>query len=144
MSVMASRPVVRWAVPAGVVAVVLGAAVLSNSLRASASVPLPQRSPAQLLVDLQQANLTGVSGTVIENADLGLPALPNSVGGDGSADLNALVTGSHTMRVWYSGPDKLRVALIGALAESDIVRNGSRRLDLEQRGQERGALHDQG
>jgi outer membrane lipoprotein-sorting protein len=125
MSVMASRPVVRWAVPAGVVAAVLGAAVLSNSLRASASVSLPQRSPAQLLVDLQRANLTGVSGTVIENADLGLPALPNSVGGDGSADLNALVTGSHTMRVWYSGPDKLRVALIGALAESDIVRNGS-------------------
>jgi outer membrane lipoprotein-sorting protein len=125
MSVMASRPVVRWAVPAGVVAAVLGAAVLSNSLRASASVSLPQRSPAQLLVDLQQANLTGVSGTVIENADLGLPALPDSVGGDGSADLNALVTGSHTMRVWYSGPDKLRVALIGALAESDIVRNGS-------------------
>ena len=125
MSVMASRPVVRWAVPAGVVAAVLGAAVLSNSLRASASVSLPQRSPAQLLVDLQQANLTGLSGTVIENADLGLPALPNGLGGDGSADLNALVTGSHTMRVWYSGPDKLRVALIGALAESDIVRNGS-------------------
>lgn len=125
MSVMASRPVVRWAVPAGVLVAVLGAAVLSNSLRASASVPLPQRSPAQLLVDLQRANLTGVSGTVIENADLGLPALPDSVGGDGSANLNALVTGSHTMRVWYSGPDKLRVALIGALAESDIVRNGS-------------------
>jgi outer membrane lipoprotein-sorting protein len=103
---------------------VLGAGVLSNSLRASASVTLPQRSPAQLLVDLQQANLTGVSGTVTERADLGLPALPSGMGGDGSADLNSLVTGSHTLRVWYSGPDKVRVALIGALNESDVIRNG--------------------
>jgi outer membrane lipoprotein-sorting protein len=125
MSVMASRPVVRWAVPAGVLVAVLGAGVLSNSLRASASVPLPERSPAQLLVDLQRADLTGVSGTVTERADLGLPALPNGAGGDGSADLNSLVTGSHTLRVWYSGPDKLRVALIGALEESDVISNGT-------------------
>jgi outer membrane lipoprotein-sorting protein len=125
MSVMASRPVVRWAVPAGVVVAVLGAAVLSNSLRASASVTLPDRTPAQLLVDVAQSNLTGVSGTVTERADLGLPTLPNGVGGEGSANLNALVTGSHTLRVWYSGPDKVRIALLGALDESDVIRNGS-------------------
>jgi outer membrane lipoprotein-sorting protein len=125
MSVMASRPVVRWAVPAGVLVAVLGAAVLSNSLRASASVTLPDRTPAQLLVDVAQANLTGVSGTVTERADLGLPTLPNGVGGNGSANLNALVTGSHTLRVWYSGPDKVRIALLGALDESDVIRNGS-------------------
>lgn len=124
MSVMASRPVARWAVPAGVLVAVLGAAVLSNSLRASASVSLPDRSPAQLLVDLQKANLTGVSGTVTEKADLGLPSLPG-IGGDGSADLNSLITGTHTLRVWYSGPDKVRVALVGALQESDVIRNGS-------------------
>jgi outer membrane lipoprotein-sorting protein len=104
---------------------VLGAGVLSNSLRASASVTLPQRSPAQLLVDLQKANLTGVSGTVTERADLGLPALPDSIGGDGSASLNSLITGTHTLRVWYSGPDKVRVALIGTLQESDVIRNGT-------------------
>jgi len=125
MSVMASRPVARWAVPAGVLVAVLGAAVLSNSLRASASVSLPDRSPAQLLVDLQKANLTGVSGTVTERADLGLPTLPDGIGGDGSADLNSLITGTHTLRVWYSGPDKVRVALVGALQESDVIRNGS-------------------
>src|ERR1700743_3678138 len=104
MSVMASRPVVRWAVPAGVLVAVLGAAVLSNSLRASASVTLPDRTPAQLLVDVAQANLTGVSGTVTERADLGLPTLPNGVGGDGSADLNALVTGSPPPGGWFFGP----------------------------------------
>jgi outer membrane lipoprotein-sorting protein len=104
---------------------VLAAGVLSNSLRASASVSLPDRSPAQLLVDLQKANLTGVSGTVTERADLGLPTLPTGFGGDGSANLNSLITGTHTLRVWYSGPDKMRVALIGALQESDVIRNGT-------------------
>jgi outer membrane lipoprotein-sorting protein len=99
--------------------------VLSTQLRAAAAVGLPQRSPTQLLVDVQSSNLTGVSGTVVEKADLGLPALPDSLGGSGSSQLNSLVSGSHTLRVWYSGPDRTRVALLGARGESDIIRNGN-------------------
>jgi len=34
------------------------------------------------------------------------------------------VSGSHTLRVWYAGPDRLRVALLGQLGESDLIRNG--------------------
>jgi outer membrane lipoprotein-sorting protein len=94
-------------------------------MRASADVTLPARSAAQLLVDLQTAQLNGASGTVVERANLGLPALPDSIGGGGSSQLNSLVTGSHTLRVWYSGPDKARVALLGALGESDVIRNGN-------------------
>jgi outer membrane lipoprotein-sorting protein len=124
MSVMASRPILRWALPSGVLVAVLGAAVVSTQLRASADVTLPQRSPTQLLVDVQSAQVTGVSGTVVEKADLGLPALPESLGGSGSAQLNSLISGSHTLRVWYSGPDRTRVALLGAVGESDIIRNG--------------------
>ena len=92
MSVMASRPVLRWAVPAGVLVVVLGGGAVTTALRASADARLAPRSAAQLLVDLQTARLDGVSGTVVERADLGLPPLPGSVGGDGSADLNSLIT----------------------------------------------------
>jgi outer membrane lipoprotein-sorting protein len=125
MSVMASRPVLRWVFPAGVLVVVLGASILATNLRASAEVNLPQRGAAQLLVDLQTAHLTGTSGTVTERANLGLPALPQGLGGDGSAQLNSLIAGSHTLRVWYSGPDKTRVALLGALGESDVIRNGT-------------------
>ena len=125
MSVMASRPVLRWAVPAGVLVVVLGGGAVTTALRASADARLAPRSAAQLLVDLQTARLDGVSGTVVERADLGLPPLPGSVGGDGSADLNSLITGSHTLRVWYSGQDKARIALLGAVSESDIVYNGT-------------------
>src|SRR5262249_31678420 len=125
MSVMASRPILRWALPAGVVVAVLGGGVISNQLRAAANVTLPDRSPVQLMVDVQSANLPGVSGTVVEKADLGLPALPDSIGGDGSSQLNSLISGSHTLRVWYSGPEKTRVALLGAVGESDIIRNGN-------------------
>jgi outer membrane lipoprotein-sorting protein len=125
MSVMASRPVMRWVVPAGVVLAVLGGGALTTVLRASADASLPERSAAQLLVDLQTARLDGVSGTVVERADLGLPALPGAVGGDGSSQLNSLITGTHTLRVWYSGTDKARVALLGALGESDVVVNGT-------------------
>ncbi|GIH19093.1 hypothetical protein Raf01_72650 [Rugosimonospora africana] len=99
--------------------------MVSNQLRAAANVTLPERSPAQLIVDVQSANLTGVSGTVVEKAALGLPTLPERLGGDGSSQLNSLISGSHTLRVWYSGPDKTRVALLGAVGESDIIRNGN-------------------
>ena len=37
---------------------------------------LPPRTAAQLLVDVQTARLDGLSGTVVQRADLGLPALP--------------------------------------------------------------------
>ena len=36
----------------------------------------------------------------------------------------SLLAGSHTARVWYDGADKARVALVGDLGESDLVRNG--------------------
>ncbi len=125
MSVMASRPVLRWALPAGIVTVVLAGGAIATALRASADVRLPPRSAAQLLVDLQTARLDGVSGTVVERADLGLPGLPPglSLGGGGAADVTSLISGTHTLRVWYSGTDKARVALLSATGESDIIVN---------------------
>lgn len=125
MSIMASRPLIRWLVPGTVVAAVFGGGAVATTLSASAQSSLPPRSPAQLLVDVQTARLEGASGTVTEKADLGLPALPTIGGSGDSANLNSLITGSHTLRVWYSGPDKARVALLGALGESDIIRNGT-------------------
>ena len=82
------------------------------------------RTAAQLLVDVQQARLDGLSGTIVQNADLGLPSLPG-LGGSGSSDLTSLVSGSHTLRLWYAGPNRVRLALLGSLGESDVVRNGT-------------------
>src|SRR3982750_2557691 len=103
MSVMASRPVLRWVVPAGAIVAVLGTGILTTALRASADTRLPERSAAQLLVDLQTARL---------------------LGGGNDTQITSLIAGSHTLRVWYSGPDKARVALLAALGEQDIVHNG--------------------
>jgi outer membrane lipoprotein-sorting protein len=114
----------RWFVPlvTALLLVIGGAAVATISANARGS--LPPRSAARLLVDVQNAKIEGFSGTVVQTAELGLPALPN-LGGHSSSDFSALVSGSHTLRVWYAGPSKARVALLGDLGESDVIRDGS-------------------
>ncbi len=113
----------RWLLPAvAVLAVTAGAAVVKQ-VGAAADPRLPARTAAQLLTDLQTARLDGLSGTVTQRAELGLPALPG-LGGQGSSDLASLISGTHTLRVWYSGPSSVRVALLGTLGESDIITNG--------------------
>jgi outer membrane lipoprotein-sorting protein len=123
VSVFRSRPALRWLVPAAAAVVVIGGGAAAGTIAASADPSLPTRSAAQLLVDLQNAKVPGLSGTVVETADLGLPSL--SALGSGGADLGKLITGSNSARVWYAGPDKSRVALLGTLGETDAIRNGS-------------------
>ncbi|MFG2044317.1 outer membrane lipoprotein carrier protein LolA [Dactylosporangium sp. NPDC048998] len=124
MSNFTSRPVLRWAVPAAAAVAVVGAGVAAKTLAVAAEPDLPPRTAAQLLVDLQTARLDGLSGTVVERADLGLPAIP-LLTGDQSAKLTSLVSGKHTLRVWYSGPDKGRVSLLGTQGQSDVIHNGN-------------------
>lgn len=123
MRLFTSRPALRWSVPVGVAALVLAAGAASSVLAANADGGLPPRSAAQLLVDVQNAGVDGMSGTVVWQSDLGLPEIPGT--GKGSSRLSSLVSGSHTLRVWYSGPDKARIALLGTLGESDTIRNGN-------------------
>ena len=47
------------------------------------------------------------------------------IGGQGSSDFTSLVSGTHTLRVWYAGDDQQRLALLGTLGESDLIRNGT-------------------
>lgn len=126
MRIFEKSPALRWAVP-GVTALALvagGSAI--QGIHAIADTGLPARSAAQLLVDVQQARLDGLSGTVVQKSDLGLPSLPSvgNSGGIASSDLTSLISGTHTMRVWFAGPDKARMALLGTLGESDVIRNG--------------------
>ena len=123
MSILSNHPAIRWAVPVVVVGIAVGGTALATELTANAGTTLAPRSAAQLLVDLQTARVSAGSGTVVEQADLGLPQLPTT-GGAGSSDLSSLIAGSHTLRLWYSGQSKARVALLGTLGESDVIRNG--------------------
>lgn len=111
----------RWLAPVLAAVLLLGGASAATRIAASAQEGLPPRSAAQLLVDLQDAHPQGLSGTVVQKADLGLPDLP---GGSGSSDLGSLMSGTHTLKVWASAPHQARVALLGDLGESDVVVDG--------------------
>ena len=116
----------RWAVPVVAAAALVGVGPLLQAVTADAHGSLPPRTAAQLLADVSQAKVQALSGTVVETADLGLPALP-SLGGRGGdqASFSSMLSGSHTMRVWYAGPDRQRLALLGQLGESDLVHDGT-------------------
>lgn len=124
MSLLRSRPLMRWLVPVSAAVAVIGGGAAVGVFTASAEPSLPPRSAAQLLVDLQTARLGGLSGTVVQRADLGLPALPG-LGAEGTDNLASLVAGSNTVRLWYAGPEQVRVAVLGTLGETDVIRNGA-------------------
>jgi outer membrane lipoprotein-sorting protein len=129
MSVLsARRGWFRIVPPLLVAALVAGGVAFASASRSEGAPPsLPSRTPEQLLADVSQANVPGLSGTVVETARLGLPELPatgGSAGGNGGASIAGLVTGSHTIRVYLKGQDKSRAAITGPLSESDVIHNG--------------------
>jgi hypothetical protein len=111
----------RWAVPAGALAVT--GAVMAGSLIsvAQASPGLPPRTPAQLLVQVADSATPPLTGTVVETTSLGLPSLPDTAD---PASIASLLTGSHTVNVWYSGPRHFRLAVPGQLSETDLIADG--------------------
>ena len=123
MRIFESRPALRWVVPAVVVGVIGGTSLIAATATAEPS--LPDRTPQQLLVDLQQSKVDEFSGTVVQTSNLGLPELPNIGGGQYDTSLTSLISGTHTLRVWSSGETKQRLAIQGTLGETDIIRNGT-------------------
>lgn len=121
------RGALRWTVPAGIGAAVIAATLLAPSV-AAAGTNLPERTPQQLLTDLQGATASAVQGTVSVVADLGLPSLPSVTRSGGGAhdpaDLTSLLSGTTTMRVWASH-DGARVAVHGTLGETDVITDGT-------------------
>src|SRR5437016_3045839 len=112
----------RWAIPAG--ALVVTGGVLAGTLISSAQAApgLPARTPAQLLAEVADSVTPPLTGTVVETASFGLPALPAT---GNPTSLSSLLTGSHTVRVWYSSPGHFRLAVPQSLSESDVIRDGS-------------------
>lgn len=104
-----------------VTALVVAGSIGAGALRSGAASGLEPKSAEQILTGMQQSTVQPLSGTVVAKADLGLPELPVTAD---SPDLASLVSGSHTMRVWYDGPDKARLAKLGGAGETDVIRNG--------------------
>jgi outer membrane lipoprotein-sorting protein len=126
MTLTTTRPSLRrravWLVPILTGAVVGGGVLLSSPASSSPHPTLPVRTAGQLLTAVQASTTVALSGTIVETARLGLPALPSA---DTTATLSwqSLVTGSHTALVWTDGPEKQRIALTGQLSESDVIHN---------------------
>jgi len=125
ISSLVSSPIVRrWLVPFLAAAAVIAGGAAVRGISALARPDLAPRSAEQLLASVQTARPDGFSGTVEMRADLGLPELPGFGGEGGALDINTLLAGSHTLKVWYSSPDSMRLALIGRVSESSIITNG--------------------
>jgi outer membrane lipoprotein-sorting protein len=130
VSVFRSRPALRWLVPSAAAVAVIGGGAAAGTIVANADDPaLPERTAAQLLVDLQGADPLGFSGTVVQSTDLGLPGIAGLLGGASGGvsggGIASLVAGSNTARVWYAGEDNVRLAVLGTDGETDVIRNAT-------------------
>src|SRR5260221_2368049 len=115
----------RWAVPVGAAAAVAMVIAGSAIARAQAAPRLPARSTAQLLpaVDAPSSVPPAMQAVVQETANLGLPDLPGSSASDPLSGLS-LLSGSHTFKIWYDGPTRVRIAVPVTLGEAALRRDG--------------------
>jgi outer membrane lipoprotein-sorting protein len=114
----------RWALPAGAVTAV-GAVIAGTALAGAQGSPaLPARTPAQLLASVSGSDqaLPPMTATIQVSANLGLPSLPSA--GDGQLTLPALLSGTHTIQLWYADPAHFRVAIPVQMGEADLRRDG--------------------
>jgi hypothetical protein len=122
MSVKLSRRG-RWAVPAAAVVIIGGVIGGLQIPAADASPVLPARTPGQLLAEISQdAKLPPLTGTVVETTSLGLPQLPQT---GNATSLSSMLTGSHTVKVYYSSAQHFRLAVIEPMSETDVIRSGN-------------------
>jgi outer membrane lipoprotein-sorting protein len=113
----------RWAVPAAGVAVTAVVVAALQIPAAQATPNLPARTPAQLLAELSSdAALPPLTGTMVEATSLGLPQLPQA---GSPTSLSSLITGSHTIKIYYQDPGHFRLAIPQPESEIDVIRNGS-------------------
>jgi outer membrane lipoprotein-sorting protein len=134
------HPALRWVAPLGVACVVTAVAV---SVANSGGSPhaLPDTVPASLVAAVEHTEQTPFTATMVSRLSSGLPSLPaaSAVSHGGGASFESLLTGSHTMQIWYGGRAKQRVALLAAGEETDLFRDGD---DLWQWSSSTGvALH---
>lgn len=132
--------------PATVV-LVLGAVAMGAFTSSSSTASLPETNPRALLAAVQAAAQNpdrGYSGTIVVDASLdgdggadqpeSTVAAPSASGPDASASVNpggalesftTMLSGPHTLRFWYGGPQRQRVALLRPNSETDFFHNGA-------------------
>jgi outer membrane lipoprotein-sorting protein len=113
----------RWAVPVIAVAVTGGVIAGTQIPSAQASPVLPVRTPGQLLAEINQdQKLPPLTGTVVETTSLGLPQLPQAAN---PTSLSSLLTGSHTIKVYYLNAQHFRLSVQQPMSETDVIRSAN-------------------
>lgn len=113
----------RWAVPAVAVVATGGVIAGSTITIAQAAPALPAKTPAQLLADVAANHkVPPLTGTVVETTSLGLPQLPQT---GNPTSLSSLLTGSHTVKVYWENGQHFRLAIPQSMSETDLIRNGN-------------------
>ncbi|MGJ0383978.1 LolA family protein [Paenarthrobacter nicotinovorans] len=115
----------RW-LPALLISLAMGMAVLFGAVQAGASGSLPPKTADEILAMIARTQVRELSGTLEQTAELGLPEVPAAGPGVAPGTVSALefLTGSHTARVYIDGPSKARVQILDRMAERDLVLNG--------------------
>lgn len=106
----------RWLAPIGILALGGAAAVSVHS----AVEPVPGMSASGLIGAVRAAQTRAFSGTILAQMSLGLPQADAD-----TAPSQALLSGAHTLRYWYGGADRQRVALLAPGSETDVFHVGS-------------------
>ncbi|HTR93866.1 MAG TPA: hypothetical protein VMI73_19210 [Trebonia sp.] len=115
----------RWAVPATAVAVTAAVVAALQIPAAEASPNLPDKTPAQLLASLSSdSKVPPLTGTVVETTSLGLPQLPQAA--TSATSITSLLTGSHTVKVYYQDATHYRLAVPQPSSETDVIADGSK------------------
>jgi outer membrane lipoprotein-sorting protein len=110
-------------VPAIAVAVTGGVIAGTQIPSAQASPVLPVRTPGQLLAEINQdQKLPPLTGTVVETTSLGLPQLPQAAN---PSSLSSLLTGSHTIKVYYLNAQHFRLSVQQSMSETDVIRSAN-------------------
>ena len=113
------HPALRWLAPAGILALGGAATVAAVSVH-SAVESVPNTSASALVSAVRAAQTRAFSGTILAQMSLGLPQADAD-----TAPSQALLSGAHTLRYWYGGADRQRVALLAPGSETDIFHVGS-------------------
>ncbi|MFF1829338.1 outer membrane lipoprotein carrier protein LolA [Paenarthrobacter sp. NPDC058040] len=120
-----SRAKQRW-LPALLIPLALIAAILVGSIQAGAAPSLPPKSAAEILAMIAKTSVRAFSGTVSQEANLGLPDVGTGVGAAaGAGSALEFLSGSHTARVYVDAPGQARVQVLDRMAERDVIVNGT-------------------
>jgi len=123
--ILQRHPSLRWLAPVGIACVAgMAATGFFRGSTSSSTASLPATTPAALIAAVQEQEVEGFSGTVVTHVSLGLPQVPALAGSTGSTSFTGLLSGAHTLQVWYGGASRQRIALLGATDETDVFRDG--------------------